>query len=100
MDYKVKLTIISYGPKFDQIKEWINKEHSSTLEILLYGEKTYDELNRFYENTDLYIGMGTTVLEARLEKFHLWLYLHIRMILNQVDFFIKTPLLWQAILMN
>lgn len=68
VDYKVKLTIISYGPKFDQIKEWINKEHSSTLEILLYGEKTYDELNRFYENTDLYIGMGTTVLEAAARK--------------------------------
>lgn len=67
-DYKVNFTIVSFGPQFGQIKQWINRSKSKNLKISLHGETSYDELNRFYENTDLYVGMGTTVLEAAARK--------------------------------
>jgi len=61
----ITLTIISYGEHIDQLKERIRKvDKKYKHRIHLIGETKYAELEEYYQQADLYIGLGTTVLEA------------------------------------
>lgn len=60
-----KLTIISSGQHLNEIKRWISNTDSSIQEkIQLITNVPYTELFSYYESNEVYIGMGTTVLEA------------------------------------
>lgn len=59
------LTIISYGPNIEQLNERIKEldtEVSSAISLI--GKTDKAELLEYYKKAKLYIGMGTTVLEA------------------------------------
>lgn len=60
-----KLTIISYGENIEKLMEKISKS-SYKKDIMLMGKTSYDELDKYYEKAGIYIGMGTTVLDASL----------------------------------
>lgn len=57
------LTIVSYGPDIDRLKTSIAQSKYSS-DIQLIEGATIDEINRILDDTRLYIGMGTTVLDA------------------------------------
>ncbi len=59
----ISLTIISYGPDIDRLKSSIAQSKYS-YDIQLIEGATIDEINRILDDTRLYIGMGTTVLDA------------------------------------
>lgn len=62
---KVNLTIISYGDGFPQLKALSEeKVDNESVSINVVGKIDYDKLIFFYQNADLYIGMGTTIIEA------------------------------------
>ena len=57
---KMELTIVSYGKDIDVIKKKIiGKKY-----IRLIQETKYNELIHLYLNSDIYVGMGSTVVEA------------------------------------
>ena len=61
----IKLTIISYGEGFKILKQKIESLPINIKQkINLYGKTDYDKLNDFLNDSNLYIGMGTTVLDA------------------------------------
>lgn len=61
----IKLTIISYGEGFKILKQKIESLPINVKQkIHLYGKTDYDKLNDFLNDSNLYIGMGTTVLDA------------------------------------
>ncbi len=61
----IQLTIISSGEQLSELKEKINSLNPKVKEIIeLIDGVTPDKLPNYYKNTDLYVGMGTTVLEA------------------------------------
>ena len=57
----ISLTIISSGEHINILKEWIDKADTS---IKLVEGVQYSNLASYYKNADLYVGMGTTILEA------------------------------------
>lgn len=61
----VKLTIISYGEGIDVLKEKIAEcDVNVRNRISLLGKTDYGELERYYQNVKLYIGMDTTIIDA------------------------------------
>ena len=63
----VAVTIISYGEGEKEIKEKIASLDADIRQrINLVGKTDYDQLQQYYENADLYVGMGTTLLDASL----------------------------------
>lgn len=63
--YNLKLHIVSYGNGEKDIKLRYNTYDVETQNRIILQSKTdYDELERLYRNTKLYIGQGTTVLDA------------------------------------
>lgn len=61
----IKLTIISYGKDFKILKQKIDLlPNHIKRKIFLYGKTDYDKLEKYFNNSNLYIGMGTTVLDA------------------------------------
>lgn len=59
------LDIISYGPDIDKLKNKIDALDEETKKVItLHGKTDYDALSQYYDNTKLYIGMGTTILDA------------------------------------
>lgn len=59
------LTIISYGEGYQQLKELSEKPtENNNISIRILEKIDYDQLNSYYQNNDLYIGMGTTIIEA------------------------------------
>lgn len=61
----ISLTIISYGDGYQQLKELSEQSpENNNILIKVLGKVDYDQLNRYYQNNDLFIGMGTTVIEA------------------------------------
>lgn len=54
------LTIISHGEGFEKLQAHLG----CTSGITLVGETPHDELKKYYAKSNLYIGMGTTILEA------------------------------------
>ncbi len=64
-DHPIQLTIISYGVDIDQLHQWIDMAKDDGFsDITLIGETPYHELEKYILSSNLYIGMGTTVLEA------------------------------------
>lgn len=63
----VFLTIVSYGPDEKKIIEKIESfDESIKLRIKLVGKTDYNQIAQYYEKADLYVGMGTTLLDASL----------------------------------
>lgn len=61
----INLTIISYGDDIQILEDKIKSLPNEYREcIKLYGKTDYDDLNTFFNNTNLYIGMGTTILDV------------------------------------
>lgn len=61
----LSLKIISYGPGIDALKSWImTAEQNGAKNIELIGETRYDLLEEYYWQAHLYVGMGTTLLDA------------------------------------
>lgn len=59
------LTIISYGDGIEILKEKISKCRKTVCDkISLIGKTDYADLEKYYPDTKLYIGMDTTVAEA------------------------------------
>lgn len=62
---QIKLMIVSYGADIGEVKKWINEAYKNgASDIELIGEMRYDQLEDFYEKANLYVGMGTTLLDA------------------------------------
>ena len=60
-----KLTIVSYGEQIDQIKSKIEELDSmKRTQVHLLGKTQHNELEQLYKNANIYVGMGTTVVEA------------------------------------
>lgn len=59
----LSLSIIGYGNGIDKVKETI-KENNLEKKINLIGKTDYKELQKFYKDAYIYIGMGTTLLDA------------------------------------
>ncbi len=63
----IKLDIISYGNGFEKLKEKIeecNKEVKNR--ILLHGKTNYKDLSTYFQKCRVYVGMGTTLLDATI----------------------------------
>lgn len=65
MDYNAELHIVSYGKdelilqqKIDSLNEDLKKR------IHLYGETNFEDLEDLFKNSNVYIGMGTTLLDS------------------------------------
>ncbi len=62
------LTVISSGPHYDELETWVNEAKRDGADIrLIHGAKN-SELPGYYRNCDLYVGMGTTLIEAAMQK--------------------------------
>lgn len=59
----VSLTIISYGPDFRRLEDIIYQSPVSD-HIDLIGKVPYNELDDYYKKAHVYIGMGSTLIEA------------------------------------
>lgn len=63
----LKLIIIGNGPNVDIVKEKINELPDNVKEdIFLIGEVAYEELHEYFRKSYIYVGMGTTLLDASL----------------------------------
>lgn len=60
---QIELKIISSGKQVDKIDDWI-KEFAGNANVKTTYDVEYKELAGLYNEAHLYIGMGTTVLEA------------------------------------
>lgn len=60
---QIELKIISSGGQVDKIDDWI-KEFAGGADVKAAYDVEYRDLAGLYHETHLYIGMGTTVLEA------------------------------------
>jgi len=61
----LRLTIVSFGEKEKELREYIQSLEDKIKEkIELIGQTPYEELGEFFEKSHLYIGMGTTLLDA------------------------------------
>lgn len=59
------LDIVSYGSDIDKLRNKIDALDAETQKIItLHGKTDYDALDQYYDRAKLYIGMGTTVLDA------------------------------------
>lgn len=65
----VHLNIISYGEGIEELKskidaqsEWVRSK------ITLIGKTPFEELDKYFDQAKLYIGMGTTILDAAQRK--------------------------------
>lgn len=61
----LRLTIISFGEKEQELREFIQSLEDKIKEkIELIGQTPYEKLEEFFDKSHLYIGMGTTLLDA------------------------------------
>lgn len=64
-DNCMSLTIITYGPDEKKVFDLVDTFDSDTRErIKIVGKTDYGNLERYYRNSNLYIGMGTTLIDA------------------------------------
>lgn len=62
---EVCLDIVTYGPDEDAVKEMACRlPQDKKNRLRLYGKTDYDELDGIIKNSIVYVGMGTTVLDA------------------------------------
>lgn len=61
----VSLTVISSGDNVDRLENEINQlQEKYKMRISLHKDKKPEELDIYYREADIFVGMGTTVLEA------------------------------------
>lgn len=66
-DANIRLTIVSYGPDEKKIADRIDSfDEIVKKRITLVGKTDYGQLEKYYQTADLYVGMGTTVLDASM----------------------------------
>lgn len=66
-DASIRLTIVSYGSDEKKIADKINSfDEIVKKRITLVGKTDYSQLEKYYQTADLYVGMGTTVLDASM----------------------------------
>lgn len=59
------LDIISYGKDIGKLKNKIKTLDTESKKVItLHGKTDYDGLDRYYDRAKLYVGMGTTILDA------------------------------------
>lgn len=64
-DKKIELIIVSYGADIEKVKEKIkNTSFPDNVSIELKDKMDYEELKDLYAESHLYIGMGTTIIDA------------------------------------
>lgn len=64
-EFPIELMIVSYGEGINELKSWINNARREGFHaIKLIGEKSYEDLGTYINCSNLYVGMGTTVLDA------------------------------------
>lgn len=62
---EVCLDIVTYGPDEEAVKEMISQLPSDKKNrVRLYGKTDYDELDAIIKGSIVYVGMGTTLLDA------------------------------------
>ena len=60
-----RLTIITFGPDINKIKEVYKKLPQKTREkVNIIGKCKYEMLQEYFKKTKVYVGMGTTILDA------------------------------------
>ena len=65
LGYNVSLTIIGYGddkPRLLEVVNYLPQDCKARIQII--GPVQYDELYRYFANTDIYIGSATTIFDA------------------------------------
>lgn len=63
----LRLTIIGKGPGSQVIREKISRmKEEIKKDIVLVDEVPYDELGKYFETSHIYVGMGTTLLDAAI----------------------------------
>lgn len=62
----ITLTIVSFGRDIKQLEDIIESVSEYTNDIALIGKTDFDMLEVYYQKADIYIGMGTTILDAAL----------------------------------
>ncbi len=66
-DANVSLDIVSYGPNIEELKSKISSlSEDKRGKINLYGKVDHAQLGHFFQVADIYVGMGTTLLDAAL----------------------------------
>ncbi len=64
-DYEIDVDIVSYGNSIDKLKKaYLERKFPANVNIKLHGKKDYTELKQFFSDCNLYIGMGTSILDA------------------------------------
>lgn len=64
-EYNLTLRIVSYGDGMSEIESrYDSYDFDTKKRIVIQGKTDYDQLEELYDNTKLYIGQGTTVLDA------------------------------------
>lgn len=61
---RITLTIVSFGRDIKQLEEKIESVSQYKDDIVLIGKTDFDMLEVYYRKADIYIGMGTTILDA------------------------------------
>jgi hypothetical protein len=68
-DYQTYLDIVSYGPDIKKLKDELlilNESYKGRVKI--HGKKTHKELFPYFDSSNVYVGMGTTILDAAVRK--------------------------------
>ena len=64
-DYEIKVSIVSYGNGVQRLENHIKeKNFPENIEVKLYGRTEYTKLKEMFSDCTVYIGMGTSVLDA------------------------------------
>ena len=63
-----ELWIVGSGDGYSEVEHLIEKYKDQNIKIKLFGQVEYSKLQELYKQASLYVGMGTTVLEAVSEK--------------------------------
>ncbi len=64
--YKIELNIIGDGSDFYKLQTYVKKKKIKD-KIHLFGNQPYNRLSDYLQESDLFVGMGTTVIDAALK---------------------------------
>ncbi len=67
-DDKLRLVIISYGKDYDRLCEEKNKFNGFGYKISILNNVAYKDIHKYYLDAYVYIGMGTSLLDAANES--------------------------------
>lgn len=62
----IQVQVVGDGPQFGMIKQLVEEKRKTLdgVEIKLFGNVPYKELDKFYKNATVFVGGGTTLIEA------------------------------------